>query len=57
VASPESAQAFIYDPDLGQDVLPFAEPLRKQIVVEPATKVNRLTSEEGQARSANGGEC
>jgi len=54
---PELSESFVYDPDLGQEVLRFEEPLRKQIVVEPATKVDRLTSSEGQGRSlGRGGE-
>jgi hypothetical protein len=55
LAESDLEQSFVYDPDLGQEVLRFNEPLRKQILVEPATKVDRLTASEEQGRALGQG--
>ena len=38
----ELAERLVYDPDLGQEVIVYDTPLRKQIRVDPGTKVDEF---------------
>jgi len=53
------AEKMVFDPNLGQDVIYFDKPLRKQIFVDPGIKVNRFTdplsSGASEGRSFSGG--
>ena len=54
----ELADKMVFDPNLGQKVIYFDTPLRKQIFVDPGIKVNRFTDPEsnGEGRSFPGDE-
>ncbi len=36
----------VYDPNLGQEVLKYDKPLRKQIFVDPGITVSRFTADD-----------
>eukprot|EP00095_Tigriopus_kingsejongensis_P000500 maker-scaffold367_size194084-snap-gene-0.40 protein:Tk00500 transcript:maker-scaffold367_size194084-snap-gene-0.40-mRNA-1 annotation:"---NA---" len=52
--SPEMADRLVYDPDLDQEIIYFATPLRKQIRVEPGTKVDEFKDDRGIRTAGNG---
>ena len=42
VISKKLAEKMVFDPNLGQEVILYDTPLRKQIFVDPGIKVNRF---------------
>lgn len=54
----ELAERLVYDHDLGQEVIFFDTPLRKQIRVETGTKVDEVAGEQPLLNSGvNGSKC
>lgn len=51
----ELAEKLVYDPDLNQEIIYFATPLRKQIRVDSGTKVDEFKDESGIRTAGNGG--
>ena len=45
----------MYDPNLGQEVIVYNTPLRKQIFVDPGIRVNRFTADADEINTAGGG--
>ena len=45
----------VFDPNLGQDVILYDTPLRKQIFVDPGIRVNRFTADEDIPSTATAG--
>jgi len=45
----------MYDPNLGQEVIVYNTPLRKQIFVDPGVTVNRFTADPDEINTAGGG--
>ena len=52
-----AADKLVFDPNLGQEVILYDTPLRKQIFVDPGIRVNRFTADEdvGRTVTAAGG--
>ena len=44
----------MYDPNLNQEILIYDTPLRKQIFVDPGTKINRLRDPSGETVKTGG---
>ena len=44
----------MFDPNLGQEVIVYNTPLRKQIFVDPGIRVNRFTADENEINTAGG---
>ena len=44
----------MYDPNLGQEVIVYNTPLRKQIFVDPGIRVNRFTADADEINTAGG---
>ena len=44
----------MYDPNLNQEILIYDPPLRKQIFVDPGTKINRLRDPSGETVKTGG---
>ncbi len=45
----EEGTQFIFDPNLGQEVIYFATPLRKQIRVESGTKIDEVSQQDSSS--------
>ena len=48
------ADKLVFDPNLGQEVILFDTPLRKQIFVDPGIRVNRFTADDDVVNTAGG---
>ena len=44
----------MFDPNLGQEVIVYDTPLRKQIFVDPGIRVNRFTADADEINTAGG---
>ena len=49
------ADKLVFDPNLGQEVILYDTPLRKQIFVDPGIRVNRFTADEDVGTATAGG--
>jgi hypothetical protein len=51
---PSKAERLFYDPNLNQEILISDTPLRKQIFVDPGTKVSRFRDPTGESVKTGG---